>query len=290
MRRIFLLILLIMSFSFLGCATLERASSLLVVSQNEPVDSNLSLEELWVEADGAYQNGEFEKERNFLKEIAARIPDHHYALFRIGKSYFTEGGKYKKTVNAINDFLAKSTSFHPSQEEARYLLMRTHAEHMLGPAYSQEYAHHAINEAEGLLLFFPNTKYREEALAIKKDARSHLAAQSIFVARFYIRTRAYTSARLRLAEVLNEYQNLGYAEEAMRLCEELDRLEYHPTGWDNFKRWLLFRSDQIDLAKIVWTERWTEREQREQELGNTQRICGVMPIGTLKKEGGNEQE
>lgn len=265
---------------FSGCVTIQPA---------QEIGAKPTLKDLWETVDIATSEENYKKEREELYEIISRIPDHHYALFRLGKSLwnqaeherenasFWSSWKYIGSYCNTNDCYAHTRTLlwkfidsvpidYPSeiQEEALWIIARTYErEAAESSAFFPVKMICAIGTAQHRLLAeSPDTKYATEAELLIQKARKAIAHHIFFIGEFYNRTHAYTSARLRFQQVLDYYRGFDLDEKAERYISEINERYSRPqTQGEQLEERLLFSSKNLDPAREA--EQWRLADGKE---------------------------
>lgn len=129
------------------------------------------------------------------------------AELRIAESRYRHE-EYVEAATAFDSFLKR----HPGHVETEDILVK------MGDAYFQEilaidrdqtYTQNALSTYRQLLREFPETIHRQEAEERIDSCLKHLAEREFYIARFYFRTKEYTSAIQRLLDLLADYPSFG---------------------------------------------------------------------------------
>lgn len=166
------------------------------------------------------------------RDIKNRFPYSSRAVdaeLRIADTYF-EQESYIEAESAYEIF----KELHPTHSKADYVQYR------IGLSFFKQVpddsardlsaAYKAIEALTVLEQKFPSSRYVTPAKDHIIQARKRLAEHENYVANFYYQRQHYLSASYRYSTLLQEYQNLGYDEEALyRLVQSY----YHIKMYDN---------------------------------------------------------
>lgn len=181
-----------------------------------------------------YAEGErlLEKERYIeaverFRILKSRYPYSKYAALaslRIGDAHFQEEA-YIEAASAYKIF----RELYPKHEQAGYALQRIGECHYnLMPSTSDrdlEPATSAISAYTQLLRDYPNSPHREAAEKRIRELRGKLAEKENYVANFYYKREHYQAAAGRYSNLLENYPDFGYNEEALyRLAHSYERI------------------------------------------------------------------
>lgn len=166
------------------------------------------------------------------RDIKNRFPYSSRAVdseLRIADTYF-EQESYIEAESAYEIF----KELHPTHSKADYVQYR------IGLSYFKQVpddsardlsaAYKAIEAFSVLEQKFPSSGYVSQAKDFILQSRKRLAEHENYVANFYYQRQHYLSASYRYSTLLQDYQNLGYDEEALyRLVQSY----YHIRMYDN---------------------------------------------------------
>ncbi len=134
-------------------------------------------------------------------------------IYYLGMSYY----KREEFILANYEFetLIKNYPSSSLAEDARYMLAMCY--YGLSPDYSldQTYTRYAINEFQNYLELYPRGKYVAESDRKIKSLKTKLALKSLKSAELYYKLDNYKSALVYYDEILNEYYDTKYADDAL---------------------------------------------------------------------------
>lgn len=135
------------------------------------------------------------------------------AVFYLGMSYY----KREEYILAIYEFESLIKNYPSSSfgEDARYMLAMCY--NGLSPEYNldQTYTRYAINEFQNYLELYPKGKNASDADRRITDLRTKLALKSLKSADLYYNLGNYKSALIYYDNVLNEFFDTKYADDAL---------------------------------------------------------------------------
>ena len=131
----------------------------------------------------------------------------------LADAYFNKE-EYPAAVEAYSEFLR----LHPHNERADYAQFRvalSWQKQMRGADRSPEPARKALAAFEALVRGYPRSALLDQSHAGIVDARRRLAEHELYVADFYRRTGKYRAAAGRYELVLQEYGDVGFADQVL---------------------------------------------------------------------------
>jgi len=135
------------------------------------------------------------------------------AIFYLGMSYY----KREEYILAVYEFETLIKSYPTSSliEDARYNLALCYFR--LSPAYNldQTYTRYAINEFQNFVELYPRSKYANEAETRIKELKNKLSLKAYKSAELYFNLSNYKSALVYFDNVLDEYFDTDYADDAL---------------------------------------------------------------------------
>jgi len=219
----FLLVALVLA----GCAGKE-------VNREDP-------DALFKSAEEAFTDQHYLVALEKYRDIKNRFPYSSRAVdaeLRIADTYF-EQESFIEAESAYEIF----KELHPTHSKADYVQYR------IGLSYFKQVpddsardlsaAYKAIEAFNVLEQKFPSSSYLAQAKEHILQARKRLAEHENYVANFYYQRQHYLSASYRYSTLLQEYQNLGYDEEALyRLVQSYYHIKMFGNAEDAAKRLL----------------------------------------------------
>ena len=135
------------------------------------------------------------------------------AIFYLGMSYY----KREEYILAVYEFETLIKSYPTSSliEDARYYLSMCY--YRLSPAYNldQIYTKYAINEFQNFLELYPKSKYANEGESRIIELKNKLSLKAYKSAELYFNLGNYKSALVYFDNVLDEYFDTEYADDAL---------------------------------------------------------------------------
>ena len=135
------------------------------------------------------------------------------SIYYLGMSYY----KREEFILANYEFetLIKNYPSSSFVEDSRYMLAMCY--YGLSPDYSldQTYTRYAINEFQNFIEIYPNSKYSAEAERKISELKTKLAYKTLKSADLYFTLDNYKSALVYYTNVLEEYYDTKYADDAL---------------------------------------------------------------------------
>jgi len=163
--------------------------------------------------------GKHEDAIQCLEMFKARFPQTRQgqeAELLIGDSYFARK-EYLLAAEAYAAFV-RLYPLHPKADYAHY---------RIGVCYfkeapkaidrDQDYLKEAIIHLRAVARRYPNSEYREPAIATLRVARKRMARRQFYIGRFYYKTGEYKACLGRFEEVAERYPDSGLADRALYL-------------------------------------------------------------------------
>jgi outer membrane protein assembly factor BamD len=160
--------------------------------------------ERWKDAQEAFEK---------LKEIHPFSTKVTPAELRIAEALYQRRNHAEATV-ALEEWLKR----HPTNEEvprAIYYLGKTNYDQKLTIDRDQAFIREANRQFERLATQYRDSEYAATSAGDLSDTRKRLAQRERYVAKFYWKQREYYAALGRYMEVIREYPDTEYYEEAM---------------------------------------------------------------------------
>lgn len=220
---------------------LALASAMAGCASSETPLGEVAPEELWVQGVEAFNAEEWDDAIRLLDRFvftAGVDPRVNQARYYIGQAYFND----EQFITAGAEFarLAGELGRTELADDARFMACRAYEELSPGPQLDQEYTRGAIEHCEGLLTYFPDSEFADEARAVVDRMRNRLGEKVFETGTWYERRRAYDSAIIYYEQVADDYgdtdwapralrrligiyEELGYAEEIQETRERLER-------------------------------------------------------------------
>lgn len=135
------------------------------------------------------------------------------AVYYLGMSYY----KREEFILAVYEFesLIKSYPTSSMSEDARYYLAMSY--YRLSPAFNldQSYTRYAITEFQNFIEIYPRSKYAAETESRIKELKNKLSYKAYKSAELYFNLSNYKSALVYYDNVLDEYFDTEYADDAL---------------------------------------------------------------------------
>jgi outer membrane protein assembly factor BamD len=135
----------------------------------------------------------YSPELNTLAEL--KIAEAHY----LAEDYVLAAAAY-------DDFLKQHPN-HEKRPEVLYNLGMAYYKQMLEPDRDQTMTRNALHTFESLLSLYPDTPRKEEVRVLADRCRNNLAAQELYIGRFYQRKGDHRAAIRRLNRLFADYPN-----------------------------------------------------------------------------------
>jgi outer membrane protein assembly factor BamD len=142
----------------------------------------------------------YSPELNTLAEL--KIAEAHYL-----------GEDYTLAAAAYDDFLKQHPN-HEKKPEVLYNLGMAYYKQILSPDRDQTATRNALHTFESLLTLYPDTPRTEEVKVLADRCRNNLAAQELYIGRFYQRSNQPQAAIRRLSRIFSDYPNFFDRDEA----------------------------------------------------------------------------
>jgi len=184
----------------------------------------------------------YEEARNQFQRIKTEFPTSPLQLqasIGIADSYY-EDEAYPAAATAYEDFVRT----YPGREEAPYALYR------LGMSFAKQIPDEFERDSRTtekardifsrLLVDYPNSQYKEDALKRVKEAEDRLANKAFSIAAFYDKMKQYLAAAIRYEEMGNAYPEHPLAERALArrvvMLRKTDKKEEAAAAEEKFKQ------------------------------------------------------
>ena len=206
MFKLKILVLLFVSiFLFSGCSSTKH-------DDNEQV----SVEHLYNRAHKLLDKTKYKKAAETFEQVELEYPYSKWATEAklMGAYAYYKNEKYDDAIMALDRFIR----FHPGNENiayAYYLKGICYFDQISDVTRNQGETAKALDALNQLVMRFPNSKYADDARQKIIFARGNLAGQEMEIGRYYLSQKNYMSALNRFSNVVNNYQNTVYIEEAL---------------------------------------------------------------------------
>ena len=149
--------------------------------------------------------------REYFRRLVDTYPQSRYradAKLGIGDSYVGEN-RVESLILGANEFREFLQFFplNPRADYAQYRLAYAHHRQMLGAQRDQTATLEALREIQRFLDNYPDSKYRDEVVALHRSAQDRLSEGEFKVGQLYYRIRNYIGALNRFAALLKQDPN-----------------------------------------------------------------------------------
>lgn len=228
-------------FSDSGCCTVFFAFSWLLISGCSALNSNLNdanvsyletARKNFEAGEKALADKRYDEAVSYFEHVRSKFPYSHVAVlsdFKIGDVYFEEE-KWLEAADAYSFFVR----FHPRHEQvpnSKFRIAQSNfnaipSDFFLFPksfTRDQGSTTEALDAANDLIQNFPEHERFNEALQMKRELLSKLAARDMEIARFYARLKKWRGAMGRYERVASLYSSTEFAPEALYESEIIAR-------------------------------------------------------------------
>jgi outer membrane protein assembly factor BamD len=178
-------------------------------------------DELYNNANSAYMEERFEDAERGFKAVMEEHPLSPFAVeaqLMLGDLYYAmeryeEAGSYYTTFSSL----------HPGHPRAAYALFQKGMsifKDVLSADRDQTATKKALFAFEDLLRAHPDTIYTQKAKELRSFLKARLAERELYIARFYFKNKNYKAALTRLRDILRDYPEAGFSEEALYFIGE----------------------------------------------------------------------
>jgi outer membrane protein assembly factor BamD len=176
--------------------------------------------------DSLAADGEREEARryySFLSDSFPNDPVGRQAALKIADSYF-KGKDVESLTEAQLRYKDFSNRFpnDPNRAYALLQLGKTYAKQRKGALRDLTPTHEATAAFKQVLDLFPSSPFAEEARTLLKECQEDLARHELEVAKYYINSRGWQGARLRLSYLLATYPESDAARVGRDLMPKVD--------------------------------------------------------------------
>ncbi len=195
----------------------------------EPEYVDRPVEELYNEALGVLEQGEYEKSALMFDEVERQHPYSSWATkaqLMSAYSYY-QNNAYDSAIIALNRFI----QLHPSNPDvpyAYYLKALSYYEQISDVTRDQRMTDLAQRTLAELVKRFPTSKYAKDAKLKLDLTRDHLAGKEMEIGRYYQNQGQFLAAINRFKVVIDRFQSTTHVPEALlRLTESYMALGLH---------------------------------------------------------------
>ena len=141
------------------------------------------------------------------------------AVLMSAYGYFTQG-YYSDAINDLERFLVKYKN-HPNTDYAYYLLALSHYDQIVDEKKDMKEIIQAKKYFELIIKEYPNTEYANDSNFKLELIVEIMASKEMYLARYYIEREKWIPAINRFKNIVNNYDNTIYIEEALHRLVEL---------------------------------------------------------------------
>ncbi|GIW41214.1 MAG: outer membrane protein assembly factor BamD [Candidatus Binatia bacterium] len=181
-------------------------------------------EEVFAKAERFFADGAYDLAVETYRELLDQHPFSDFATeaeLRIAHAHYLDGD-YVEAVAALTDFQRRHPT-SPALPMVGYLLGMCHKKRMRSPDRDQSAAREAEEQFLAVIQQYPTSPFAELARRELADCQKNLAAQELYVAKFYLRKGNRLAAERRLLEVVRRYPYTDLCAEALYRLGELYR-------------------------------------------------------------------
>jgi outer membrane protein assembly factor BamD len=198
------------------------------VKEQEFLDSvgQMSKEDVMAKGDALAADGERDEARryySFLSDSFPNDPVGRQAALKIADSYFQAKDTESLTEAQLRykDFSNRFPN-DPNRAYALLQLGKTYAKQRKGPLRDLTSAHEATATFQQVLDLFPSSPHAEEARTLLKACQEDLARHELEVAKYYMNSKGWQGAHLRLTYLIATYPDSDSARAAHDMLAKVD--------------------------------------------------------------------
>ncbi|MBR1649264.1 MAG: outer membrane protein assembly factor BamD [Alphaproteobacteria bacterium] len=218
------------------------AAALLILTgcaNKDTEQEQLSVERLYNRAHKRLKKTQYKGAAETFEQVELEYPYSQWATEAklMGAYAYYKDESYDDAVMALDRFIR----FHPGNKNiayAYYLKAVCYFDQISDVRRDQGETAKALESLEQLVLRFPTSKYADDARKKIVFARGHIAGQEMEIGRYYFKQHNYLSALNRFSNVVNNYQNTEYIDEALYRQYEIYTILGLPNEASKAKRFL----------------------------------------------------
>ncbi len=176
---------------------------------------------MYADADLMLSKGNYEdaaKKFEDLDRDHPYAPEARRAMVMAGYAYY-KAKKYPEAIAAAKRY----TTLHPGTKDAalaHHVVASSYFDEIKDPAHDQGAARRALTELKTLATRYPESPYAKQAENRMRIAEDSIAANEMYVGRYYLKKGQHVAAINRFKVIVTEHQTTQHVEEAlMRLTE-----------------------------------------------------------------------
>lgn len=185
-------------------------------SSDKTEDEHISVEHLYNRGHKQLAKTKYKKAAETFERVELEYPYSRWATEAklMGAYAYYKNENYDDAIMALDRFIR----FHPGNENiayAYYLKAVCYFDQISDVNRDQGETAHALEALQQLVIRFPNSQYAADARRKIVYARGNLAGQEMEIGRYYLGQHNYLSALNRFSNVVDNYQDTDYIEEAL---------------------------------------------------------------------------
>lgn len=231
--KITLLIMLAFSLAFLsGCSSLKKFTSRdTLFSSSSPMGLETP-ESLAMDGLEKFNHGNYHAALKIFEDLKSRFPFSPHGMLAELKAadcqYYLDN--FDEALVLYEEFWER----HPTNEAIPYVIFQiglSHYKQIDTIDRDSSGAENSVQAFSRLLRAFPGSPYTTEAEARIKAAKNFLANHEYYVTTFYVRTKSYDQAEVRLNYLLKNYPDTDVAPQARNLLAAIKNGNPPKTSW-----------------------------------------------------------
>lgn len=183
---------------------------------------DMSADELYRAAQTSVAEKDYEVARKLFDRIRDEYPFSQFAVEAelLAADMAFQDKNWEEAAAAYRSF----EDLHPTHPRVGYAIYRrgvAEAELSRPEDRDQTATRKAAEAFQKLLYAYPDSEHAQDARRRLAQARSTLAAHELYVAEYYVRRKKYDAALARLQELVQDYSDTPYRDEALLLATEI---------------------------------------------------------------------
>ena len=186
----------------------------------------LSKEEMLAKGDALAADRDFEEARRYYSFLSDSFPNDQVgrkAALKVADSYFE-----RKDIESLTEAQLRYKDFanrFPNDPNRAYALLqlgKTYAKQRRGPLRDLTPAREAVASFRQMIELFPDSEFAPEAKALLAACQEDLAMHELEVAKYYITSKGWQGAYLRLTYLIANYPDAAATAEARILLAKAE--------------------------------------------------------------------
>jgi outer membrane protein assembly factor BamD len=207
----FILLLITLNFS---CSAQKKTN---------PVKTIPEVKKIYSEALDKFENGDFNESIELFKILEQ---NYSYSSFApkslLMRAYiYYESSRYLNSLNVLKKFKERYPG-NPNIAYTEYLIAMCLFDQIQLPSLSQQNSILAMKQFKKIISQYPNSLYAEDARYKIDLIQEQLAGKEMYLARFYMKKEKWISSIYRLQNILNNYQDTIFIDEALHRLVEIN--------------------------------------------------------------------